>query len=130
MRAFSLRLFLYTTNMISSSFRFHGQNGLRFVYRKGESIRTKHCAAKYIVNTRSETYRVSVVVSKKVAKSAPIRNRIRRRLYEQVRIFAPKYLKNHDVVITVFDQELAVIPSVQVEQLVQRILKSIGSTTR
>jgi len=116
--------------MISSKYRFHGQNGLRFVYRRGEVVRTKYCAAKYVVNTRTDTYRVSVVISKKVAKSAPVRNRIRRRIYEQVRIYAPQYLKNHDVVITVFDQELAVLPSPQIEQLIQRILKSIGSSTR
>ena len=114
--------------MIASEYRFHGQNGLKFVYRKGQSIRTKHCAAKYIVNTRRDTYRVSVVISKKVAKSAPIRNRIRRRLYEQVRVMAPKYLKNHDVVITIFDQDLAIAPAVEVEQLVKRLLKSIGSS--
>ena len=116
--------------MISSAFRFHGQNGLRFVYRKGDTIRTKHCAAKYVVNSRRDSYRVSVVISKKVAKSAPIRNRIRRRLYEQIRLYAPQYLKNHDVVITVFDQDLAVIPSSEIEQLIKRILKSIGSSTR
>jgi ribonuclease P protein component len=112
--------------MISRKYRFSGQNGLRFVYRKGESIRTKHCAAKYVVNSRRETWRVSVVVSKKVAKSAPLRNRIRRRLYEQVRLQAPQYLTNHDVVITVFDPELALIPSEELSQLVKRILKSVA----
>ena len=116
--------------MIASQYRFHGQNGIKFVYRKGQVIRTKHCAAKYLVNSRNETYRVSVVISKKTAKTAPMRNRIRRRLYEQVRVLAPLYLKNHDVVITVFDQDLAIAPAKEVEQLVKRLLKEIGSTTR
>jgi ribonuclease P protein component len=116
--------------MISRKYRFSGQGGLRYVYRKGSSVRTKHCAAKFIVNTRSDTWRVSVVVSKKVAKSAPLRNRIRRRLYEQVRLQAPKYLKNQDVVITVFDQDLAFMESVEIEQLVTRVLKTISTPTR
>jgi ribonuclease P protein component len=66
------------------------------------------------------------VVSKKVAKSAPMRNRIRRRIYEQVRLLAPEYLKNHDVVITVYDPELAVIPADEINQIIKRILKSIA----
>ena len=73
---------------------------------------------------------MSVVVSKKVAKSAPIRNRIRRRLYEQIRIQAPKYLSNHDVVITVFDPELAVCDARVVEALIGRILKSIRTMSK
>lgn len=73
---------------------------------------------------------MSVVVSKKVSKIAPIRNRIRRRLYEQFRLHAPEYLKNHDVVVTVFDQELAILPAAEIEQLVLRVLKSISSTSR
>ena len=113
--------------MISSQYRFHGQNGIKFVYRRGSSIRNKYCVAKYVVNSKTSTYRVGVVISKKVAKAAPVRNRIRRRIYEQVRLQAPKYLENHDVVITIFDSSLAVIPATEIEQLVKRLLKSISS---
>ena len=109
--------------MISSEFRFHGQNGLLYVYRKGQTIRTKHCAAKFVTNKRRESFRIGVVISKKSAKAAPIRNRIRRRIYEQLRIHAPKYLTNQDVVVTVFDAELAVCPSAEVEQLVLRLAR-------
>jgi ribonuclease P protein component len=70
------------------------------------------------------------VISKKSAKAAPIRNRIRRRMYEQLRLQAPKYLSNQDVVLTVFDAELAICPAIEVEQLVQRILKSIHSLSK
>jgi ribonuclease P protein component len=116
--------------MISSTYRFHGQNGLLYVYRKGQTIRTKHCAAKFVTNTRRDSFRVGVVVSKKSAKAAPIRNRIRRRIYEQVRLYAPKYLTNQDVVITVFDQDLAIAPAQEIEQLILRILKSIRSLSK
>ncbi len=111
--------------MISSKHRFHGQNDLRFVYRRGKTIRTKYCQLKYTINPRREDYRASVVVSKKVAKNATVRNRIRRRMYEQVRLIAPKYLKNHDVVITVYDQGLAIYDSKELEVLVSRLLKSL-----
>lgn len=114
--------------MIASEYRFHGQSGLLYVYRKGSTIRTKHMQAKYVRNSRRDSYRVSVVISKKVAKSAPLRNRIRRRLYEQLRLQAPKYLTNHDVVITVYNPELAVLPAPEIKQLIERILRSIKSS--
>ena len=116
--------------MIASAYRFHGQNGLLYVYRKGHTIRTKHCAAKFVTNTRRDSYRVGVVISKKSAKAAPVRNRIRRRIYEQVRLYGPKYLTNQDVVITVFDQDLAIAPSEEIQQLVLRILKQIHSMSK
>lgn len=111
--------------MIAKTHRFEGQNGLLFVYRRGLTVRTKYAAAKYVVNTRRTDWRVAVVVSKKVAKSAPSRNTIRRRIYEQIRVLAPSRLKNHDVVITVFDPELETVPSETIKKLVVGILKDI-----
>jgi ribonuclease P protein component len=106
--------------------RFHGRNTINRVYQKGDTLRGQLCAAKYLTN-KTNTYRVAVVVSKKVAKSAPKRNRIRRRIYEAVRIHAPKHLKNHDVVITVFDERLADIPHAEFEQIVIKLLEQINS---
>jgi ribonuclease P protein component len=111
--------------MIAKNNRFHGQNGLLYVYRRGHTIRTKYCAAKFVVNRRTDEYRIAVVISKKNARSAPLRNRIRRRIYEQMRLLAPLYLTNQDVVITVFSAELAVCPATEVTDLAERILKSI-----
>jgi ribonuclease P protein component len=71
-----------------------------------------------------------VVISKKSAKAAPVRNRIRRRMYEQLRLHAPQYLTNQDVVVTIFDAELAVCPASEIEHLVVRILKSIRSLSK
>ena len=116
--------------MISKAHRFEGQNGLLYVYRKGGTIRTKYAAAKFVVNKRRVDWRVAVVVSKKVAKAAPHRNRIRRRLYEQIRLLAPEYLKNHDVVITVFDAELETVPPATIEKLVLSLLSDIAGSSQ
>jgi len=51
------------------------------------------------------------VVSKKISKSAPVRNRIRRRLYELVRVEIANKLSNLDIVITIFDEEVAKLSS-------------------
>lgn len=116
--------------MIAKNYRFHGQKGINYVYRRGQTIRTKYIAVKFTVNPKNTNYRASVVISKKVAKSAPMRNRVRRRLYEQIRLLAPKYLYNQDIVITVFDQELAVLPANEIEQLMARTLKSIAQMSK
>lgn len=116
--------------MISAQHRFRGQNGILYVYRNGRTVRTKHCSAKFIINPKRTDYRASIVVSKKVSKSAPLRNRIRRRLYEHIRLLAPRYLHNQDVVITVYDQELAFADPHAIELLVRRILKTIYAMSK
>ena len=55
--------------MITRSHRFHGYGSLRFIYRNGKTVRGPLCSLKYIRNTRRKTYRLSVVVNKKVNKS-------------------------------------------------------------
>lgn len=93
--------------MVESSNRFHGTSSLNYVYRQGRTLRSKYFSIKFAPNSRRQTYRVAVVVSKKISKSAPVRNRIRRRLYELVRVEVADKLSNLDVVITVFDAGVA-----------------------
>jgi ribonuclease P protein component len=71
--------------MISRTNRFHGYNSLRNVYRHGNTARGPLFAVKSLQNPRRKSYRLAVVVSRKVNKSAVARNRIRRRLYEQAK---------------------------------------------
>jgi ribonuclease P protein component len=52
-------------------------------------------------------YRAAVVVSKKVNKSAVIRNRIRRRIYEIIRQADPELTDCKDLVLTVFSERVA-----------------------
>lgn len=116
--------------MIAKKFRFSGQNGIRFVYRKGQTYRSKYFAAKFLTDPKKSTYTASVVISKKVAKSAPLRNRVRRRIYEQIRLQAPLYLKNEQVVFTIFDSALAVISAKELEDHIKRALVFINQTTK
>jgi ribonuclease P protein component len=57
------------------------------------------------VPSKHDDYRVSVVVSKKIAKSAPDRNRIRRRVYEAIRLQIDEYKIKQDIVVTVFNDK-------------------------
>lgn len=112
--------------MISRSHRFHGHNSLRYVYQHGRVVRGPLTAIKYIENQKRSTYRVAVVVSKKVSKSAVKRNRIRRRLYEQVRLNQDEITRPFDIVITVFHDQLAELPSDEVKRLVKAQLRQAG----
>ena len=109
--------------MISRKNRFHGHGSLRYVYRNGKTVRGPLCAVKYVDNPKRTEYRLAVVVSKKVHKSAVVRNRIRRRIYEAVRLEAPAMKGAFDIVLTVFNDQIATIPSAEVTNLVHAQLK-------
>ncbi|HWT40854.1 MAG TPA: ribonuclease P protein component, partial [Dongiaceae bacterium] len=69
--------------------------------------------------------RFSVVVSKKVIKSAVGRNRIRRRLYEYIRTHIEKLNSVYDIVIICTSAELRTMPYSQIdEQLTQLFEKA------
>lgn len=73
---------------------------------------------KWVKNTHRSKPRISVVVSKKVLKSAIGRNRIRRRVYEYMRINLLKLNDVYDIVVIVTSPELKDIPYNElVEQL-------------
>lgn len=109
--------------MISIKNRFHGHGSLRYVYRNGKTVRGPLCALKFAPNDRRKEYRLAVVVSKKVHKSAVVRNRIRRRLYEAFRLESPAFKGAPDLVLTVFNEQVATITSEEVRKLVRAQLK-------
>lgn len=115
--------------MINSIHRFHGHGSLRFVYQRGETVRGPLTAIKYVENSRRQTYRLAVVVSKKVSKSAVKRNRIRRRLYEVVRLIQAEITQPYDMVMTVFHENLAELPQDQLQRLVYAQLRQAGILT-
>ena len=88
--------------MISKEHRFAGQAGLRYVYRHGRIVRGPLFSVKCVRNSRRSSYRAAVVISRKVHKSAVVRNRIRRRLYEAIRELETDIAGPYDIVINVF----------------------------
>lgn len=92
--------------MLAYKHRFHGHGSLRYVYRNGKSIRTPLITLKYIENFKRKNSRFTVVISKKTIKSAVRRNRIRRRIYEIIRLELPTLKSQYDVVVMVFSREI------------------------
>lgn len=87
-------------------------------------------AIKFADNSRRKDYRVAIVVSKKVSKFAVTRNRIRRRLYEAVRLMGPQIAKPYDMVITVFHEQIADMPAKELQMMVKAQLKQAKITTK
>ncbi len=96
--------------MLSKRYRFHGRRSLNHVYRSGQVVRGPLFSLKYIRHSKGDYYRCAVVVSKKVSKSAVVRNRIRRRLYELFRLYLDEQTP-FDVVCSVFSDQVASMPA-------------------
>jgi ribonuclease P protein component len=110
--------------MISKQHRFHGLGSLNFAYRKGQTVRGQLLSVRYIRNNRLSSYRVAVVVSKKVHKSAVVRNRIRRRIYEIVRSIEPNITQPYDIVITAQSDQAAEINHAELVNALTTALKN------
>ena len=115
--------------MITRSHRFHGYGSLRYIYRNGKTVRGPLCSLKYIQNNRRKTYRLSIVVNKKVNKSAVMRNRIRRRLYEVVRNGESLITEPYDLVFTVFSDQINGLTPEELNRMVNVQLYQAGVIT-
>ena len=113
--------------MIPGAHRFHGHASLTQVYARGQVVRGSQVTLKYALNQRRRRYRAAVVVSRKVAKSAVVRNRIRRRVYEVIRLLAPEITQPFDLVFTVFAAQVADMEVSALERLVRGQLQKAGA---
>lgn len=112
--------------MISQKHRFHGQKGITRVYRQGLAVRGTYMSLKYLRNHRISQFRAAVVVSRKVHKSAVVRNRIRRRLYEIIRELSPQISEAHDLVFVVYNEEIAQVEHLKLKEEIQSMFEKAG----
>lgn len=112
--------------MLSQKNRFHGYGSLRYVYKNGNSARSRLITVKSVDNPFRENSRFAVVISKKIIKSAVGRNRVRRRVYEVIRSEMPKIHGVHDVVVMVFGAEVREIEHKLLVENIQELFKQSG----
>ncbi|MDR1300490.1 MAG: ribonuclease P protein component [Candidatus Nomurabacteria bacterium] len=110
--------------MISKKYRFHGHGSLKYMFANGEQVRTKYFGLRFVRNSRRQAPRIAVIVSKKVFKSAVKRNRIRRRIFETIRLNFD-FSKNIDFSITVFSPEVLMAPSAELTKQIKKVLAGI-----
>lgn len=109
--------------MIAQTHRFHGYGSLNSVYRSGQAVRGSLLSLRYATRDAHRPYRVAVVVSRKVHKSAVTRNRIRRRIYEVVRRQSDSIQSGTDLIFTVFNDRLATVESQKLEDAITDLLR-------
>ena len=108
--------------MLSSKYRFHSRGGVRYTYQKGKTIRSPKLSLIHNKNSRNQQ-RFAVVVSKKILKSAVGRNRIRRRIYEAIRLEIPHYLGKNDCIFVVFSKDLKSMSFPDLQKLIRSLLE-------
>lgn len=108
--------------MLAKINRFHGHASQKYLYKNGTSVRSHWVTLKYIANPRRKKSRVSVVISKKVHKSAVGRNRIRRRIYEIMRHELPKFTGVYDFAVIVISGEAITASHPDLENMIHTFL--------
>ncbi len=113
--------------MLSRTHRFHGYGSLDYTYRHGKVARRPEGLMRFTQNPKRSTYRIAVVVSKKVHKSAVVRNRIRRRVYESIRRHEVDIPSPYDIVFTIFDINVATMPVTELDKFVRIQLAALSA---
>ena len=108
--------------MLKKKFRFHSRGGVKYVYSHGKTVRTPKMSLVFAENTRGFT-RVAVVVSKKVEKTAVGRNRIRRRVYEALRVNFDLVPKGMDYIFVVYSKDVLKMPFFKLEEITLRLVE-------
>jgi len=79
-----------------------------------------------MVHDRRQTYRIAIVVSKSISKSAVVRNRIRRRLYEIIRQRASGINGPYDLVVTVYKPTIKEMSEPDLSALLTQLFRRAG----
>jgi ribonuclease P protein component len=77
------------------------------VYQQGRGLRSGALSLRFVRNARQSKYRIAVVVSRKVSKSAVVRNRLRRQIFEAVRREGARINGPIDLVFSVQNEDVA-----------------------
>lgn len=111
--------------MISQIHRFTGHRSVARVRSKpiyGLGFRL------YSMENKKDDFRFAVVVSKKIAKSAVVRNRIRRRIYEAIRKDAALNGRSIDVVCVVQDATIGTMDATVLQNSLREACQKVLQT--
>ena len=107
--------------MLSKKYRFHSRGGVKYTYAHGKTIRTPKISLVYNNNSRGKQ-RFAVVVSKKVEKTAVGRNRIRRRIYEAIRLEQAQFVAPRDNIFVIYNKDFATKDFEEVRSVIRSLL--------
>ena len=110
--------------MIIRKNRFHGHHSVSRV--RGPSLHGQYVSVRIAASSRPD-YRAAVVVSKKVDNRAVVRNRIRGRLFEILRVAGGLSGKPVDIIVYAKTAEIATMPH---ETLVREVTTLVDKAIR
>ena len=84
--------------MLQKINRLKKKNDFEAVFKKGKSLKTNFLVLKTAPNKLEES-RFGLVVSQKISKKAVIRNKVRRRMSEAIKIIMKDIKKGRDIVL-------------------------------
>ena len=110
--------------MLSRRYRFHSRGGVKYVYAHGKTIRHAKISLVHCPNTRG-FQRFAVVVSKKVDKRAVVRNRIRRRVYEAIRLYKAEqaFRAPKDMVFIIYSKDFFDCPFQKIQSQIASLIR-------
>lgn len=108
--------------MLSKEYRFHSRGGVKYVYNHGKTIRRPELSLIFCDNSRGKT-RFAVVVSKKVMRTAIGRNRIRRRIYEAIRLNLDRFKKPRDYIFIIYSKAVMDQPFSDLQKTIRSLLE-------
>jgi ribonuclease P protein component len=114
--------------VLATKNRFRGSRAIARVYKTGGNTRARGLGLR-LRQTGESDFRAAVVVSKKVHKSAVVRNRIRRRIYETLRTDNRQRLGGTEVVLSVFDVSFATMSAERLRAEVASLLSKAQRNT-
>ena len=112
--------------MLAKKYRFHGHGSLKYLFQNGANQRSRYFAVRVLHNPRRNKSRFSVIVSKKIHKSAVGRNRIRRRMYELLRAQHPDFANSFDIAVIITNAEAIAAPHDDLKKSLQDSLARSG----
>lgn len=108
--------------MLPKRFRVVSTRDFKTIAASGRSFFSPHLRIRFL-KTNAALSRFTVVVSNRVSKKAVERNRLRRRIIEQIRSVQPKLAIGYDVVIFPNIQTLKTPPAELRQELVMSLKK-------
>ena len=108
--------------MLSKKYRFHSRGGVKYLYQHGKTVRRAQMSLVFMPNEKGFT-RVAVVVSKKVAKSAVERNKIRRKVFEALRVNFGLLPPKTDYIFVVYTRAVGKMKFTELEKLLGELVE-------
>ncbi len=108
--------------MLAKKYRFHSRGGVKFTYQKGKTIRLPKISLISTDNTRGNQ-RFAVTVSKKVLKTAVGRNRIRRRVFEAIRLSLKNFNAKKDCIFIIYSKDIKDMEFKKLQELIANLLE-------